>query len=43
MTESRRNIGPERPALLVMDDQPLVVGSLSGAEGLLSGTDERST
>jgi nicotinamidase-related amidase len=36
MTESRRSIDPERTALLVMDYQPVVLGSLSDAEELLS-------
>jgi nicotinamidase-related amidase len=34
--ESRRSIDPERTALLVMDYQPVVLGSLSDAEELLS-------
>jgi nicotinamidase-related amidase len=36
MTESRRRIDPERSALLVMDYQPVVLGSLSDADELLS-------
>lgn len=36
MTESRRSIDPERTALLVVDYQPVVFGSLSDAEELLS-------
>ena len=36
MTESRGSIDPERTALLVMDYQPVVLGSLSDAEELLS-------
>jgi nicotinamidase-related amidase len=40
MTQSRRNIDPERTALLVMDYQPVVLGSLSDAEELLSHTAE---
>ena len=49
MTEPRQGIDPERTALLVMDYQPVVLGSLSDAEELLSrvaeavsGTRERS-
>jgi nicotinamidase-related amidase len=36
MTESRRGVDPVRTALLVMDYQPVVLGSLSDAEDLLS-------
>jgi nicotinamidase-related amidase len=36
MTESPSRIDPERAALLVMDYQPVVLGSLSDAEALLS-------
>jgi nicotinamidase-related amidase len=36
MTESRPRIDPERTALLVMDYQPVVLGSLGDAEELLS-------
>ncbi|HUE25391.1 MAG TPA: cysteine hydrolase [Solirubrobacteraceae bacterium] len=36
MTESRQGIDPERTALLVMDYQPVVLGSLSDADELLS-------
>jgi nicotinamidase-related amidase len=36
MTESRRSVDPEQTALLVMDYQPAVLGSLSDAEELLS-------
>jgi nicotinamidase-related amidase len=36
MTESPSRIDPERAALLVMDYQPVVLGSLSDAEELLS-------
>ena len=36
MTESPSRIDPERAALLVMDYQPVVLGSLSDAEALLA-------